>query len=94
LLTELTGEQAALGFTQNGYQHIKEVSRLKAGGTIVDLIWRLGKMKLLSEIVLSEGQQLYIARTFGNPASEFRRSLIIRQIGCRAEFKMKWKILE
>jgi oligo-alginate lyase len=93
LATQVKANPASLGYEKNGYQHIQEVEKIVRDVNMVELCWRLGELNLMSRLTLKDGQELFIAKTFDNPASSVRTTLIIRESGSQAEFRMKWAIL-
>lgn len=91
LITKLKYESCKLGFKENGYQHIQDVKRVSADDDTLRLEWDLNGMVLESEIGL-ENSELFIAKTYDNPVSSFRTTIILRQKDYNARFSMTWKI--
>ena len=77
LETSLNIEEVNLGYSENGYQHLKEIKRVITSLNRVELIWNFYGNKLKSEINL-EGKELFIGKSYDNPGNRFRTTLILR----------------
>jgi len=91
LISNLTFEKAELGFTKNGYQHLKNIRKVITNDSQFELEWLLDN-SLVKTIIDLKNMELFICDTFDNPVSEFRTTLILRYIGKKATYNLKWRI--
>lgn len=83
----LSGE---LGFDKNGYQHLQDVRRV-SGQTCFTLRWEFGEGRMHgTQTLCADGAELYLCRSYDNPANRFRNTLILRVRGRDACFEQKW----
>ncbi|OON91425.1 MAG: hypothetical protein ATN33_01225 [Epulopiscium sp. Nele67-Bin001] len=93
LLTQLNLEDADLGYSDNGYQHVQNTKLVVTDNNdSIDLEWDLNGVKLISTIKLA-GKQLFLADTFDNPVSHYRKAIILREKAKDATFEVNWKIV-
>lgn len=93
LVTELEWESGDLAFDHNGYNHLKEVKKVKVDGEEIQLEWVLGTTKLISSFAI-KNKEVFIAQSYDNPVSCYRTAIILREKGIKTEFCGKWKIKE
>lgn len=87
---EFDAEPVDLGFTSNGYQHIKEVRKVR--GNNKDLLeWIVNDHKVIAEIS-GDDMEVFIAKSPDNPISGWRSTLIVRKKGINIEYKVNWTI--
>jgi oligo-alginate lyase len=91
LLSELKYEKAELGFTENGYQHIQDIKRVITDNDSVVLKWDLNGKIIKSEIDTKD-KEIYIAKTYDNPASLLRTSIILREKNNNSIFRIIWTL--
>jgi len=78
---------ADLSYGANGYQHIKNVTKI--GCKTFDISVKDVKCEIT---VLSDHDEAFLCETPDNPATRYRKTLVLRKRGKCAEFKVKWKI--
>ena len=76
----------------NGYQHIKEAKKVMVEGKGINLSWKLGD-RIIESYINTEGKEFIIAKTYDNPVTAFRTTLILRSKGCNDTFKVSWKLV-
>lgn len=91
LLTEISENKADLGFSTNGYEHIKEINKLTSESDTIVLKWKLADMIIESEMDVN-GKEIFIAKTYDNPVSSYRTAIILREKSSKATFNMTWEI--
>ncbi len=92
LTTEIVGETADMSFTENGYEHLKDVKKVVVNGDELILEWKLGETVLRS-VIDTMGKEVFIAQTYDNPVSRYRTAIILREKAEAAEFKATWTIV-
>ena len=92
LQTALRTEPFEFECRENGYQHIKEAKRVLVEGKGITLNWKLGDRTLESDID-TEGKELILAKTYDNPVTAFRTTLILRSKGCKDTFRVLWRVM-
>ncbi len=92
LLTQLELEDAELGFTENGYQHVQEVKRVMNAPAQLVLDWDLDGTALKSTIQ-TENHEIFIAKTYDNPVSHYRTAIILRDKTNNVTFTINWEVL-
>ncbi len=93
LVTEVAGEAADMGFTENGYKHLIDVKKLDVDADELVLEWKLADTTLVSTVD-TRGKEVFIAQTYDNPVSRHRTAIILREKTTVAEFKAVWTIVE
>ena len=91
LETSLTLEEVNLGYSENGYQHLKEMKRVIISSNRVELIWNFYGKKLKSEINL-EGKELFIGKSYDNPGNRYRTTLVLRGTKEIEKYEVKWEV--
>ncbi len=91
LVTKLDTTPAEIGYSAEGYEHLKDVQKVNVSGDSIVLEWKLGDTKLESEIFVN-GSEMFIADTYDNPVSRFRKAFILRDKTTAKEYKVNWKI--
>lgn len=89
---DLETETAGLGFSENGYQHIRDVRRFKSEGPVT-LRLEDGDMSLRLTVTPEEGQKVFIMRTPDNPVDRTRTTLMVRSCGQVNKFRLNIEIL-
>ena len=79
---------AGLGFTENGYQHIKNINKVE--GQREFLIKTKDKR---CRINIDNGE-IFLCNTLDNPVTKFRSTLIVRQKSNQAVFETVWHLLD
>ncbi len=92
LITELNLAEATLGSNENGYQHIKNVRKVITDENSLTLTWKLGQYTLYSTIDL-QGKELFITKTYDNPVTKYRTTLILRSKAQNALYTINWKVI-
>ena len=90
-ISELDMETSDLGFTENGYQHIKNVKKIISNGNALKIKWNVDGAILESNISL-ENTELFLGSSPDNSVEGFRNTIILRQITDKADFKIDWTI--
>ena len=90
LETSLTLEEVNLGYSENGYQHLKEMKRVITSSNRVELIWDFYGKKLKSEINL-EGKELFIGKSYDNPGNRYRTTLVLRGTKEIEKYEVRWE---
>jgi hypothetical protein len=84
-----SAEECQLGYTENGYQHIKNVQRLT--GNVVLTAHANG----IKYIILPDTDgEVLLCDTLDNPVTRYRKALIIRKRGVRAEFSLSLQAVD
>lgn len=92
LTSEVDAVAAESGYTENGYQHLYELKKVNCAGDSITLNWLLGDTKLESVIDVKD-KELFIAKTFDNPASTYRTAFILREKTTSTTFNVVWNVL-
>ena len=79
---------ANLEFNSNGYQHIKNVENIKE---CFDFNICVKDVRCKIKIV-SECDEIFLCDTLDNPATKFRKTLVLRKRGRVADFKVVWNL--
>lgn len=82
--------EASLEYTSNGYQHIKNIRKVKSAGEQIVLEWQLGQRNIRSAIDMKD-KELFIADTYDNPITQFRTAFVIRYRGTGTLFRVRWE---
>lgn len=91
LISEIDMTPANIGYSENGYQHLHDVKKVNCDDDSITLTWKLADLTLES-IIDMKNSELFIAKSFDNPSSNFRTTLILRQKTDNADFNITWKI--
>lgn len=83
-------EDASLGFSQNGYQHILETRRVCTDSNTVVLRAQMGAHAMEIQIDLQEGQELFVLKTKDNPVNRTRNTILIRSAGPRTQYQVRF----
>lgn len=92
LQEEPLSEAGNLGFETNGYEYLMDVKKLLDVPAVLELEWNLEDTNLISSID-TVGKEIYLAKTYDNPASTFRTAIILREKADTAKFNVSWNIL-
>ena len=84
-------EEASLGFNDFGYQHIKAVKEVKHEGSSVDLVFQMKDFEATMTLDLTD-KTLFLAKTYDNPITKDRQTIILRSHQASPVFKMQLKI--
>jgi len=82
-------EDAALGFAQNGYQHILEVKKVKTDESHVVLHAKVDDVRLNIWIDLTGNHELYLLKTMDNPVNKTRNTILLRNTGTAPRYRLK-----
>lgn len=91
LQTEFTSVPYEFESKSNGYQHIKEAKKVLVEGDGINLRWKLGD-RTIESYIHTKGKELIIAKTYDNPVTSFRTTLILRSKACSDAFRIYWKL--
>lgn len=83
-------EDTDLGYSKNGYQHLKEMKKVMTTSDKLELVWNFYGKKLKSEINL-EGKELYIGKSYDNPGNKYRTTLVLRGKNKIEKYEIKWE---
>lgn len=81
-----------LGYNQNGYQHLMDVKKLKSDGQeCIKLHWTFGDGVTAVQTIDLSDAELFLCKSYDNPVTKYRNTVIVRK-KCRvAEFKSYWE---
>ncbi|MFI3237059.1 MAG: heparinase II/III family protein [Lachnospiraceae bacterium] len=91
LLSELDCEASDLGYTENGYEHLKNLRKVVAPASELVLEWSLADTTLKS-VIDTTNKEVFLAETYDNPVSRFRTAIILREKNTTAKFHVMWTI--
>ncbi|MFI3326269.1 MAG: heparinase II/III family protein [Clostridia bacterium] len=91
LATDLNLEDANILFDKNGYEHLKAVKKVKTECDTLKIKWKLGKINLESIFDVKD-KEVFVADTYDNPVSKYRKAIILRQKTNNAEFNVIWNV--
>ena len=91
LLSDIEMKRVDLGFTDNGYEHIKDVKQVDVSGEKINLSWDIKGVLVKCNINL-RGKQLYIAKSPDNPVDSDRYTIIVREVNSKAVFNLQWEM--
>lgn len=91
---ELSGtfEPADLGFRDAGYAHLQNVRKLSGAEKEFNFRLKTGSRAFAGRIDLA-GKELYVLDSYDNPVNKMRKTLVVRQIGKNAEFRLELRML-
>lgn len=75
-------------FDKNGYQHLKEINKFEPKDSIIFNWDFYGKN--LKNILDTSNKEVYIAKSYDNPANKFRTTIIVRSNKNQEIFKNIW----
>jgi len=78
---------STLEYTENGYQHLKNIKKMIGGKTfkiMIDLVE--------TDIVVDANAEVFICETLDNPVTKCRQTIILRKKGSDVDFNVTWKI--
>ncbi len=88
LINNFETEEADIVFNDNGYQHLKDIVKIKTDG----------KLKLTfkdysySVLIDTKNIEVLYAKTYSNPVIELRDTLILRKRDSNASFEVQWML--
>ncbi len=85
-------ESAELGFSKFGYEHLQNVQRLVNKQDLYNFSFQLGNDEFEAYVDLKD-KELFVLESFDNPVNKMRKTIIIRQKGKNAEFKLQFRLL-
>lgn len=91
LLSEINAEDTNLGFTTDGYEHIKDVKKLNTNDDKLTLKWKLNNF-VIESVIDTTDKEVFIAKTYDNPISSYRTAIILRAKAETADFQVVWNI--
>jgi len=77
----------SLGFSENGYQHIKNITRAVKSEFVVSA----GSARF--RLIVEDCDEIFLCETLDNPVTRHRKTLIIRKTGKDAIFSVLWEIV-
>lgn len=86
---EMPLEDASLGFSENGYQHVEETKKVLVLGDKAVLWAVFGELRMKIELQLENGQELFLLKTKDNPVNQTRRSILVRAEGRKVRYSMQ-----
>ncbi|MFI3114958.1 MAG: heparinase II/III family protein [Clostridia bacterium] len=92
LLTKLDTSNADLGYKANGYECISDVLKVNCSDNTITLKWLVEDLNVESTIDI-KGKELYIVKTYDNPASNLRTSILLREKTDTTKFSIEWKMV-
>lgn len=87
---DLKYKDANLGYSENGYQHLKEMKKVLTSSDKLELVWDFYGKKLKSEINL-EGKELFIGKSYDNPGNRYRVTLVLRGTKEIEKYEIRWE---
>ncbi len=81
-------EDASLGYTENGYQHVLSTKKVVAAGDSVVVTATSGGVTA-TMTVDTAGKEMFVLETMDNPVSEKRTSILLRETGANITYKMQ-----
>jgi len=89
LIDENNLEDSTLGFSSNGYQHVKDI--MKRNDTKDNPItWKVNDTRVKAYI---EGDgEVFLCQSPDNPISGFRSTLVVRKKASTTKFKLRWEL--
>ncbi|MFI3170686.1 MAG: hypothetical protein R3Y06_12155, partial [Faecalibacterium sp.] len=85
---DATLEEASLGYTENGYQHVLSTKKAVDVGDSVVITATSGDVSA-TITVDTAGKEMFLLETMDNPVSEKRTSILLREKGENITFKMQ-----
>lgn len=82
-----------LGFDQNGYQHLMDIEKVRTDLAEIDVHWYSEDHNFTTTIDLS-GVEMFVCKSYDNPVTAHRTTIILRKEAEQAEFKINWKLEE
>lgn len=90
LLSKLDYGTGSIGYTTNGYQHLKDLKEVTSNSEELTIKWNVEGQEF-SSIYNLKDSQLFICQSPDNSKLGFRNTIIIRQKTDKAEFTAKWR---
>lgn len=84
-------EEADLGHRENGWQHVRDVMRLRRGGGPIVLRWTSGGRSLSLDASGFPGE-VFRCTTIGNPPTTDRHAVVLRQRAKNALFETEFRL--
>lgn len=91
LLSEPVSETSEIGYSKNGYQHLKSIRKVLKNTDSIELEWQVGSMKVKSTIGIT-GAELFLMESPDNPVVHYRPGFIIRRRGRVSRFDVSWSL--
>lgn len=87
---KLVLEETNLGYTKNGYQHLKEMKKVITTLKELELVWDFYGKELKTTLNL-EGKELYIGKSYDNPGNRYRTTIVLRGNKEIEKYEVKWE---
>lgn len=83
-------EDTDLGYSKNGYQHLKEMKKVMTTSDKLELVWNFYGKRLKSTIDV-KGKELFIGKSYDNPGNKYRTTLVLRGNNKKEKYEIKWE---
>lgn len=84
-------ENANIGYSDNGYQHLQNIRKIITDEKQIDLVWTFANKVKGTQTLALENVSAYICESYDNPVNKFRTAVILRSNGKNASFNQSWK---
>lgn len=91
LETELESETATIGYSENGYQYLQDIKKVKVNEDRILLKWSSGSISFNTDIDLKD-KELYLCKSYDNPSSTLRSTIILRTYGREMQSSISFSI--
>jgi len=92
LETEIESRKGELGFSTNGYQHFKDIKKLKVKED-TELLWSFKNGVRGAQNLNTRSCEVFLCKSYDNPVNKYRNTVILRCKGYEAEFNQEWRFL-
>ncbi len=89
--TDLTLENIDISYSDNGYQHLKDIKRVVTNSNEIKIKWIISGKEITSLIDIKD-KELLICESPDNSVLGFRKTIILRQKSKNAIFNIKWEL--
>ncbi|MDC7241964.1 MAG: heparinase II/III family protein [Spirochaetales bacterium] len=91
LESDLVTEPARTGYTNNGYQHLKDVRKVCCRTDNLELRWDV-KGVPFSSVIDMRNKEIFIMQSPDNPVVNYRTTMMIRETGRSVKYKLNWTV--
>ncbi|MFI3227890.1 MAG: heparinase II/III family protein [Clostridia bacterium] len=91
LKTEIDAVAGDVGYKENGYETFQDIRKVNCTGDSITLKWLFQDVYVESTIDVKD-KELFIIKTYDNPASKFRTSIFLREKAKCSKFTIDWKL--
>ncbi|MFZ5967160.1 MAG: heparinase II/III domain-containing protein [Bacillota bacterium] len=90
-IEELELTEGNLGYTENGYQHLRDIRQVSVRDCQeITLSWDFGMGVVGKQKIDLTDKQIFLCKTYDNPVNHLRDTVIIRYIGKTGSFDIQW----